>query len=410
MSSDTDEATAPGPDPAAPGPSDVTGPTAESHRREVSAGAHFPALDGYRAVAALMVVITHIAFSTGASATGAWGHTMARFDFGVPLFFLMSGFLLYRPWARAALEGRSRPNLRTYSIRRGARILPAYWAVVVVTLLLLPEIQPVPFDQWWRHMLAVQIYQPQGAIEGLSQTWSLCTEISFYVALPFLGALALGRRSRSPRSVWRRQMALLATLVVVATVFNVMKVNDIVLPLHAGYWLPAYLDWFAVGMGLALVEVRSRQPAPPSLVRGVLAAGREQVATLVIAVAVFAVAVTPVAGSYGFDPTGPWETLIKHWLYLGAATAFLIPGIFGGDRGVPALLSRPLPHRLGLISYGIFLWHLPILRWLMPAMGIPYFTGRGILVALVVIPVSVGVAAVSYAVVERPAQRYAHRF
>ena len=119
-------------------------PSAESTQREVSAGAHFDALDGYRAIAALMVLLTHVATSTGVSVSaGVWGHVLARFDFGVPLFFLMSGFLLYRPWARASLEGRPRPDLRRYAIRRAARILPLYWVVVVVTLAFLPEIQPV---------------------------------------------------------------------------------------------------------------------------------------------------------------------------------------------------------------------------------------------------------------------------
>ncbi len=194
---------------------------AESDRREMSAGAHFAGLDGYRAVAALMVVLTHVAFSTGVVVTaGTWGHLLGRLDFGVALFFLMSGFLLYRPWARAAFDATPRPSLRRYAIRRAARILPLYWVVVVVTLLVLPEIQPVGTDQWWKHLLALQIYLPGGAIEGLSQTWSLCTEISFYVALPVLAVLAGSGRGRDP---WRRQVVLLATLVVVATTYNAVN-------------------------------------------------------------------------------------------------------------------------------------------------------------------------------------------
>jgi len=381
-----------------------------SHQREVSAGSHFAALDGYRAIAALMVVITHVAYSTGLVVTGTWGHLLGRFDFGVPLFFLMSGFLLYRPWVRAALELRPAPSHGRYALRRAARILPLYWLVVVVNLCFLPEIQPVPAEQWWRHLLALQIYQPQGAIEGLSQTWSLCTEITFYVALPFLGMLALGRRRRSPAAAWRRQLVLLGAMVVVALAWNITKVTTDALPFSSGYWLPAYLDWFAFGMGLALVEVRSRQPNPPALVRAAMTAARDQVTSLVIAGALFAVAVTPIGGSYDFTATGPWETLTKHWLYLGAALFFLLPGVMGGQQGVASALSSPLPHRLGLISYGIFLWHLMLLRMLVPALGMTFFSGGALLLAAVLLPLTIAVSTLTYRWVERPAQRWAHRF
>jgi peptidoglycan/LPS O-acetylase OafA/YrhL len=385
-------------------------PEGMSHRREVSAGSHFGALDGYRAIAALMVVITHVAYSTGLVVTGTWGHLLGRFDFGVPLFFLMSGFLLYRPWARAALEGRTPPGHARYALRRAARILPLYWLVVVVNLAFLPEIQPVAAEQWWRHLLALQIYQPQGAIEGLSQTWSLCTEITFYIALPFLGMLALGRRPRSAESAWRRQLMVLGGMVAVAVAWNTTKVTTDVLPFSSGYWLPAYLDWFAFGMGLALLEVRSRQAEPPAIVRMAMAAARDQVTSLVLAASIFAVAVTPIGGSYDFTPTGPWETMAKHWLYLGAAFFFLLPGIMGGERGVASVLSRPVPHRLGLISYGIFLWHLMFLRMLVPALGMSFFDGGALLLTAVLLPITILVATVTYRLVERPAQRWAHRF
>ena len=95
-----------------PAPSDATmrdDAIAESQQLEVSGGVHFAGLDGYRAVAALMVVITHVAFSTGVvTTTGTWGHLLGRLDFGVALFFLMSGFLLYRPWVRAEIRRRHR--------------------------------------------------------------------------------------------------------------------------------------------------------------------------------------------------------------------------------------------------------------------------------------------------------------
>jgi peptidoglycan/LPS O-acetylase OafA/YrhL len=378
----------------------------------MSAGAHFAALDGYRAIAALMVVLTHLATSTGIAVTGGVvGHALARFDFGVPLFFLMSGFLLYRPWVRTGLEGRPRPDLRRYALRRAARILPLYWLVVAVTLAVLPEIQPVRPDQWLTHLAALQIYVPPGAIEGLTQTWSLCTEISFYAVLPLLGLLATARPSASPERRWRRQLVVLGVLVVAALGYNVVLRFTEVLPEQAGYWLPAYLDWFAAGMLLAVVEVRSRQPEPPRLVRLVMTLGRDQATCLILFASLFVIALTPVAGAYDFNATAPWESLFKHWLYLGAAFFLLLPGIVEPvhPRGWARSLTAPLPHALGLISYGIFLWHLTILRLVADRLEIPYFSGQFWLLAACTLGLTLPVAWVTYLLVERPSQRWAHR-
>ena len=392
----------------------VDGPTrapeaAEDRRREMSGGAHFAALDGYRALAAVMVVVTHVAYTTGFVLSGGLGHVLARFDFGVPLFFLMSGFLLYRPWVRTAFEGRARPDLRRYAVRRAARILPLYWLVVVVTLALLPELQPVAPQQWWVHLLGLQIYQPRGALEGLSQTWSLCTEISFYVVLPLLGAAAIGRRARSLDDAWRRQVVLLTAMVAVSVVSNVLLVSTALLPRQAGWWLPAYLDWFAAGMLLAVVEVRRRLPSPPRTVRVVDRAGADTVTCLVIAVSAFAIAVTPVGGAYDLSPTSPAQLLLKHVLYLVAAFFLLLPGVMHAGDGWPRALATSVPHRVGLVSYGIFLWHLVLLRGLMAALDLPFFSGGMWSLLALILPLTIVVAAVTYRLVERPAQRWAHR-
>ena len=383
--------------------------TSESERREVSAGAHFRALDGYRAMAALMVVMTHIATTTGLSSTNSVGHVLARFDFGVPLFFLMSGFLLYRPWARAAFDGRPRPALRRYAVRRAARILPLYWVVVLATFLVLPEARSAPPSTWLIHLAGLQIYIGPGIVQGLSQTWSLCTEIAFYVALPLFGLWGLGRRSRTPQQMWRRQIVMIVVLALVAVVYNTVASANGVLPFRQGVWLPAYLDWFGAGMLLALVEVRSRQPNPPALARTIRTAAMDRWACLAVFVAVFAVASTPIAGSYDFGQTSPWESMFKHELYLVAAAALLAPGILAADKGWPSFFARTWPRRTGLISYGIFLWHLLFIRLLLGWLDIPVFSGHALELLVCTLPITLAVATVTYVAVERPPQRWAHR-
>lgn len=383
--------------------------TVESPRREVSGGSHFSALDGYRAVAALLVLVTHVAFATGVVVTSGLGHVASRFDIGVALFFLLSGFLLYRPWVRTALDGAARPSLRRYAVRRAARILPLYWLVVTVTLLVLPEVRPVAPSTWLTHLTATQIYVGTGVSEGLTQTWSLCTELAFYLVLPIIGATALGRRGRPLDDAWRRQLRVLTLLAVVGLGFTVFRATTDVLPDQAGYWLPGYLDWFAVGMGLALIEVRSRHPNPPRLVRWTRAAAADPLTCLVVAGSLFIIAVTPLGGAYDFASTGPWESVAKHVLYIASAAAFLLPGVMGRSTGAVRALSSSVPRRLGLISYGLFLWHLMLLRLVMPALGIPYFSGRFLPVVIVLAVLSVALASVTYGLVERTAQRWAHR-
>lgn len=384
--------------------------SAESQRREMSGGAHFAALDGYRAVAAIMVLLTHVATTTALSRASTLGHVLARFDFGVPLFFLMSGFLLYRPWARSAFEGRPRPALGRYAVRRAARILPLYWVVVATTMLVLPEIRPVSFEQWWTHLLALQIYVGDGIVEGLSHTWSLCTEIAFYVVLPFIGLAGLGRRTRTPEQAWRRQIAMLSVLVATAVVYNVVQAFRGATPFREAVWLPAFLDWFAAGMLLALVDVRRRLPDPPRLVRLVVAVAQDRTSCLVVFAALFAIISTPVAGSYDFGQTTPTQTLAKHALYLGAAFMLLLPGVLRADAGWPSLLARRGPRRVGLVSYGIFLWQLLLLRLLLAVLDIPVFSGHALELVVILLPTTLAVATLTYALVERPVQRWAHRF
>src|ERR671921_757460 len=131
-----------------------------------------PALDGLRAVAAIAVLLTHVAFRTGQTQAGAGGAVLARVDAGGAGFFVLSGFLLY-PAAQP---------LRRYALRRAARILPAYWlllAVVSVT-------GSVPAAYWWLG----QGYGTEPLAGPLTQTWSLVTEVAFYAVLPGLAALA----------------------------------------------------------------------------------------------------------------------------------------------------------------------------------------------------------------------------
>ncbi len=157
---------------------------------------HHDALDGLRAVAAFAVLILHVASDTGnTSRNSAVDWLLGGGAMGVPIFFALSGLLLYRPWAAALLLGeRHRPRTGTFLRRRALRILPAYWVVVcyVVIVILRPhagdprtwlELLTLTYTYdlhpWWHTFL--------GPI-GLGQIWSLTVEAAWYAALPATAA------------------------------------------------------------------------------------------------------------------------------------------------------------------------------------------------------------------------------
>jgi peptidoglycan/LPS O-acetylase OafA/YrhL len=102
----------------------------------------FPLFDALRAFAALGVLVSHAGYLAGASQDAWYGSVVAQGSVGVTVFFVISGFLLYRPFLAADLDGRPRARLRDYSRRRVLRIIPAYWLAltVIAAILTLPGV------------------------------------------------------------------------------------------------------------------------------------------------------------------------------------------------------------------------------------------------------------------------------
>lgn len=370
----------------------------------------FTTLDGYRAIAALVVVTTHVAYFSGVVVVTAWGHAFSRLDIGVTIFFLLSGFLLYRPWSHAAMRNAAWPSTRTYFRRRLWRILPAYLLLVVVVLAVMPGIEVHP-KHWFSHLTLTQIYGPRLLVNGLTQTWSLATEVTFYLALPVI-AWFVGRRHRGDvdASV-RRQLWVLAGLAAIAFLWLALRTFS---PFHSigvvNMWLPGFMDWFAVGMLCALVHNRLRLPNPPMWMRRLNGLADDVGTCLLLAAGFFLLATTPIAGPYTFGEGSASQAFVRHYLYLGAAASFVLPGFLGTD-GWGAwrrFLASPLMVYLGTISYGIFLWHLFVLETGSHIFGIPGFSGWFWLLWPMTVLGSVALAHFSFVLIERPAQSYSH--
>src|SRR4051794_29134964 len=156
----------------------------------------FPLFDALRAIAALCIVATHTSGLTHFFLAGnPLAPVTSRLNVGVTIFFVVSGFLLYRPFVAARLEQRPAPGLGAYARRRLLRIIPAYWLALTV-LAVWPGLEDVFTTHWWRYYLLLQNLSPNSIFGGIVPAWSLCIELSFYVALPFyaMATATLGRR------------------------------------------------------------------------------------------------------------------------------------------------------------------------------------------------------------------------
>ncbi len=356
-----------------------------------------PALDGLRAVAAILVLLTHAAFLTGAVSTwGLVGRLMGRGDFGVGLFFALSGFLLHRRLLHDRREGVD--DVRSYLVRRGARVLPAYWvALAAVCLVAQPPVRAVVAQA-----LAVQTYVPDTQIDAFSQSWSIPTELSFYLVLPVV-AVGLDRLRRHGAG-WP-VLALAGTSVLFLLLVALLPEMGVASTLLVERWLPARWSDFAVGMILAEVLEHPRAPGAARI----RSLASDTSGCLLVGGGAYALATTSLAGSLTLAPSSGPQTSVRLLLNAAVAAALLAPLTVGRGGGWASVLSTPTVRWVGTVSFGVFLWHLPVLTGLYAASGIPLFGGGLVPLLAVGVPVSLALAWLSLRFVELPSMRWAAR-
>jgi peptidoglycan/LPS O-acetylase OafA/YrhL len=370
----------------------------------------FPLFDSLRAIAALSVVVFHIGFFLKALQSEFPGRFLAQLNIGVTIFFVISGFLLYRPFVHARFLGQPRPPLVPYAIRRVARIVPAYWVAVALIGLLLPIHAVFTAHGLLDYFGFASVYSLQSLGQlvlsgGLGHTWTLCVEMTFYVLLP-LWMLAVRRLpARSTRQFVLTEALPLVAMFALGVVWSATQVTGN----RVGEWsftpssatLPYYLNHFALGMGLAVASValagRERRPRVVRLV--------ERASWVPWAAALAAYVALCVVGarfnSFGAEP-------VRHELRGLVAVCLLLPAVFGDHQSgaVRRLLADRRLQWIGLVSYSVFIWHLVVIRALhrsgVGSIGAVGFTIASIASTLVV-------AAVSFYVVERPALRLGRR-
>jgi len=322
----------------------------------VSAVDRVPSLTGVRALAALLVVGTHAAYTTGKYTHGYVGLLVSRMEIGVPIFFVLSGFLLFGPWVKAAVAGSAAPSVKRYAWHRVRRIMPAYAVTVLVAYVVyhFRDAGPNPGHSWTgllRNLTLTQIYTDSYMFshlhQGLTQMWSLAVEVAFYLVLPAIAYLLLVVLCRRQ---WRPYLLLagLGALVLTSPAWMVLVHTTDFLPDGAPLWLPGYLAWFVGGMILTVLAA--------------MGVRCYWFVALPLALVCFAIASTPIAGEPTTSPSGLAQAVVKTLIYAVIATLVVAP-LALGDRGWYSrlLASRPMVW-LGEISYEIFLVHLILME------------------------------------------------
>jgi peptidoglycan/LPS O-acetylase OafA/YrhL len=382
----------------------------------------FPLFDSIRGIAVLMVVVVHGGYISGA-AQGAWyGDLIARLEFCLPIFFLVSAFLLYRPFVAARIHERRPPRTRSFFRARALRILPAYWLALTL-LAVYPGLPQLWSDHWWAYYGFLSVYDADWAFGGILPAWSLCIEIVFYALLPLFAALMLrrapgGDRAARLRSEWIAVAALYVTGVAFNAVVHVIDGERVDTNLYLT--LPAALHWLSLGMGLAVASVALEgRPHRPGVVRLV---ERMPGMAWALAIALFllvslGLGLTSESPHLGVTVGSPDSMTLFQWVAEGVlygliSLCILLPAVFGDDRGgwPRAVLRNRLLGWIGVVSYGIFLWHLPIMAWLANDLDSePWGESRMLGITGVGLLLAIACAAASYYVVERPLLRLKHR-
>ena len=362
----------------------------------------YDALDGVRALAAYAVMATHVGFEAARSfGPGAVAPWLSRLDLAVPIFLMLSGFLLYRPFLIDKARSGPAPDIARFYWRRALRVLPAYWVTVTVTLALLTTSSTGPAT-WASYLTLTEIYDGRDHDSSLSQMWTLALEVSFYLILPLL-ALSLARAKR----LAGRQYALLAGMVAASIGWQVLAMHAGSLGYTAAAkWLPGSLDWFAGGMLLALLSVL---PGTGERVgrwlKPLLEWAHSPWVCWSLAFVLYWLTTLPLAGPLNLDTPTTWQHLLKHLLQGATVFFMLLPLTLGGASSLSRALGNRVARYLGQISYGVYLWHLPVLILLQRKLNIPVFQGHFWKFFILTAAVSTGLASLSWFGLERPLLR-----
>jgi peptidoglycan/LPS O-acetylase OafA/YrhL len=336
----------------------------------------FALFDSLRALAALAILAFHVASITGWLSTRVAGDVLAVLGpRSLTLFFVISGFLLYRPYVAARAKGKPLPNIRRYGRRRVLRIVPAYWVALTV-LAIFPGIVGVFTEHWWRYYFFLQLYWRDTVGGGIPVAWSLCVEVTFYLALPFW---AMGmRRLHSKRGWLWDELGGLALVALVGVVFQTLSARQN-LPQAWGSSLLGQGIWLALGMTLAVASVAVEKSGRETrLVRLVVERSELCWIGAAASLAGLAALLHPHGLAGIIEAVSTQQSMVKILGGIALSSSFcallVLPAVFGeAAGGIPRRILAAAPIAwLGMVSYGIYLYHLAVAEFI----GLPSDPGH----------------------------------
>ncbi|MDA3647023.1 acyltransferase [Saccharopolyspora indica] len=404
---------------------EATGPVAGGSRK-------IPKLEGVRGLCAGVVLLYHTAFFAGVLAlpgspgTPVFGFLFTGLEVFLPPFFVLSGYLLYRSFAKSVITGAPRPAIGSFLARRSVRILPAFWVLTAFCLLVLNFNS---IDGVWyvlRPLLLLHSFQMSTWPAGMEATWTVTTEMTFYLLLPVFAWFIQLFAARAPEPAQRAQRMLLPILLIgaVGLIWQayISAPSAVSIP-DPAFWPPRYFGTCAIGMALAVLSVQAEVHGPGGLFRLVQRHPNKFWLGALVAYLV------NLPKPFGTPGAGDWaamlQMMVDHVLILVFSTLLLLPLLVPDVRSRlmdAVLANRPIRY-LGRISYGVYLWHMAVLL-LVVGLG-DVFGGQGPAsptsyggagadlgfwpLLLLVLSCTVAIATVSHFLLEQPLARLVNR-
>lgn len=362
----------------------------------------YPYMDALRAMAALSIVIFHFAGYVGLPDSMSFARPLiVRLGAGVLVFFVISGFLIYRPFVRANLEATDHPKLGGYAKRRFLRIVPAFFLALTLTGALVGKTD-VFGENGFLYYGFLQIYKPGLELRGLSVAWSLNIEITLYAFLPLFALLVSKVPAATAAARHRRELTMLSLLFLIGIVSRVLLSNDS--GRVGDISILAYLDIFTIGMFMAYFSVAWEGKRLPSSLSWLNNYPGISWVLAGVCFALMAWATGP--NRSAFQHADTFQLWFRHFLSAGLGLFLVLPVAFGDQsKGMlRRFLSQAWILWAGVVSYGIYLFHPVVLKELSKAGAFPDSVNIlgwfGLLIVAML--VTGAVAAVSWHFLERP--------
>lgn len=390
----------------------MTNTTLAPHTSKGPRATYVPAMDGFRGLAVLWIILGHVRWRLQAQPPtdiDPANYLFTASYFGVDLLFVVSGFVLFLP---AVVNNGSLGDGKRYALRRAARIVPAFYVAMVLSYLVALKLGEMRggVGTWLSHALFLSQYAHPREDLGFgvnSPMWTMTVEVAFFAALPLFA-----------RWYCRHPFAGLGIAVAITEGWHVLTTRlPSVLEWMNVSWtgteeaqyrmahaFPGFTTQFAVGMTAAWIYARVRSQ-PIAEFRRVFPA----------VAAASMLGIVAIAGLRSWEVAQGTAGLYDHWtrtldrsLVFGA----LVCATALSPTRAQRVVSSDVTRFLGTVCYGAYLSHLPLIYLLIPALRLTpgdASTADMLLLAAVVVPLSVALGIVSYTFIEEPVRQLVRR-